>query len=305
MIVFLVRRLGLMLIVLWGVLTIVFFMQRLSGDPVNMILPIDAPAEIREEFRRELGLDRPLLIQYGWFIADAVRGDLGHSYRLRQPALPLALDRLPLTAALAGAALLLAVLFAVPLGIVAAVHRNSVVDTLASGVALVGQATPVYWLGLLLILIFSVRLGWFPSMGGGTIRAMVLPTITLAVYSMARITRLTRSAVLDVLRLDYVRVARSKGISERAVLYKHVLRNAAIPIVTMIGLQLGGLLGGAVLTEVVFSWPGMGRLAVYAVYNRDFPVVQSVALVGAVLFSFINLLVDLTYAALNPQVRLE
>lgn len=305
MTVFLVRRLGLMLIVLWGVLTIVFFTQRLSGDPVNMLLPIDAPATIREEFRRELGLDRPLVLQYGRFIANAVRGDLGQSYRSRQPALALALDRLPLTALLASSALLLAVLLAVPLGIVAAVHRNGVVDTLASGVALVGQATPVYWLGLLLILVFSVRLGWFPSMGGGTARAMVLPTITLAAYSMARITRLTRSAVLDVLRLDYVRVARSKGISERVVLYKHVLRNAAIPIVTMIGLQLGGLLGGAVLTEVVFSLPGMGRLAVNAVYNRDFPVVQAVALVGAVLFSFINLLVDLTYAALNPQVRLE
>ena len=305
MIVYLVRRLGLMLIVLWGVLTIVFFMQRLSGDPVDMLLPIDTPAAIRAEFRRELGLDRPLLIQYGRFLVGAVQGDLGDSYRLRQPALPLVLDRLPLTVFLAGSALLLAVLMAVPLGIVAAVRRNTVFDTLASGVALVGQATPVYWLGLLLILVFSVRLGWFPSMGGGTARAMVLPTITLAVYSMARITRLTRSAVLDVLRLDYVRVARSKGISERVVLYKHVLRNAAIPIVTMIGLQLGGLLGGAVLTEVVFSWPGMGRLAVNAVYNRDFPVVQSVALVGAVLFSFINLLVDLTYAALNPQVRLE
>jgi peptide/nickel transport system permease protein len=305
MMVFLARRLGLMLVVLVGVLTIVFFLQRLSGDPVSLLLPIDAPADIRAEFRRELGLDRPLAVQYARFIANAARGDLGESYRFRQPALPLVLDRLPLTALLAGAALLLAVLMAVPLGILAAVHKNTLLDTLASGVALVGQATPVYWLGLLLILLFSVRLGWFPSMGGGTLRAMVLPTITLAVYSMARITRLTRSAVLDVLRLDYVRVARSKGISERAVLYKHVLRNAAIPIVTMIGLQLGGLLGGAVLTEVVFSWPGMGRLAVNAVYNRDFPLVQAVALVGAVLFSFINLLVDLTYAVLNPQVRLE
>jgi peptide/nickel transport system permease protein len=304
-IVYLIRRLGLVLIVLTGVVSIVFFLQRLSGDPVNLLLPIDAPASIREEFRRELGLDRPLVVQYARFIASIARGDLGESYRSRQPALPLVLSRLPSTALLAGSALLLAVVIAIPLGIVAAVHRNSAIDTLATAVALVGQATPVYWLGLLLILVFSVRLGWFPSIGGGSLRAMVLPTVTLAAYSMARITRLTRAAVLEVLRLDYVRVARAKGIAERAVLYKHVLRNAAIPIVTMIGLQLGGLLGGAVLTEVVFSWPGMGRLAVNAVYNRDFPVVQAVALVGAALFSLINLLVDLTYAALNPQIRLE
>jgi peptide/nickel transport system permease protein len=304
-IVYLVRRVLLVLVVLTGVVTVVFFVQRLSGDPTNLILPIDAPADIRADLRRQLGLDRPILVQYGDFLLSVARGDLGVSYRTRQPALPLVLDRLPATALLAGSALLLAVLVAIPLGIVAAVHRNSIVDTLATAVALVGQATPVYWLGLLLILVFSVRLGWFPTMGGGSLRAMVLPTVTLAVYSMARITRLTRSAVLEVLRLDYVRVARSKGISERAVLYKHVLRNAAIPIVTMIGLQFGGLLGGAVLTEVVFSWPGMGRLAVNAVYNRDFPVVQAVALVGAAAFSLINLLVDLTYAALNPQIRLE
>jgi peptide/nickel transport system permease protein len=304
-IVYLVRRVLLVLVVLTGVVTVVFFVQRLSGDPTDLILPIDAPADIRADLRRQLGLDRPILVQYGDFLLSVARGDLGVSYRTRQPALPLVLDRLPATALLAGSALLLAVLVAIPLGIVAAVHRNSIVDTLATAVALVGQATPVYWLGLLLILVFSVRLGWFPTMGGGSLRAMVLPTVTLAVYSMARITRLTRSAVLEVLRLDYVRVARSKGISERAVLYKHVLRNAAIPIVTMIGLQFGGLLGGAVLTEVVFSWPGMGRLAVNAVYNRDFPVVQAVALVGAAAFSLINLLVDLTYAALNPQIRLE
>lgn len=304
MIAYLVRRLGLVLVVLLGVLTIVFFVQRMSGDPTNLLLPIDAPEHIREDLRHQLGLDQPVLVQYGQFLANVARGNLGLSYRSQQPALDLVLERLPATALLAFSALFLAVLFAIPLGIVAAVHRNSPVDTLATGVALIGQATPVYWLGLLLILVFSVRLGWFPSMGGGSYVALVLPAVTLAVYSMARITRLTRSAVLEVLKLDYVRVARSKGVAERSVLYKHVLRNASLPIVTMIGLQLGGLLGGAVLTEVVFSWPGMGRLAVNAVYNRDFPVVQAVALVAAAMFSLINLLVDLTYAVLNPQVRL-
>jgi peptide/nickel transport system permease protein len=197
------------------------------------------------------------------------------------------------------------VLVAVPLGVVAAVFRNSWVDVLATAVSLVGQATPVYWLGLLLILLFSVHLRWFPSMGGGSPEALVLPAFTLGVFSMARITRITRSAVLEVLHQDHVRVARAKGLPETTVLTKHALRNAAIPVVTMIGLQLGALIGGAVITEMVFAWPGIGRLAVNAVYARDFPVVQAVALVVAMAFSVINLMVDVLYAFLNPQIRLE
>lgn len=305
MLAYLVRRLGLVLIVIFGVMTVVFFLQRLSGDPTNLLLPVDASPELRQELRHELGLDAPLPVQYVRFIGEALQGNVGVSFQSKQPALELVLERVPRTALLAGAALLIAVLLAIPLGITAAVNRNSWIDTLATGVSLIGQAMPVYWLGLLAILIFSVNLRWFPSMGGGSFKALVLPASTLAVYSMARIARLTRSAVLEVLSQDYVRVARAKGVRERVVLYKHVLRNAAIPIVTMVGLQLGGLLGGAVLTEVVFAWPGIGRLAVNAVYNRDFPVVQAVALVAAFLFSLINLLVDVTYAALNPQVKLQ
>ncbi|MEX2540587.1 MAG: ABC transporter permease [Trueperaceae bacterium] len=302
---YLARRLGLVVIVIFGVMTVVFFLQRLSGDPTNLLLPLDTPPVIRQQLRHELGLDAPLPVQYVRFIGQALQGDIGQSFQYKQPALGLVLARLPRTALLAATALLIAVVLAIPLGVLAAVNRNTWVDTLATGLSLVGQAMPVYWLGLLAILVFSVNLRWFPSMGGGSINALVLPASTLAIYSMARIARLTRSAVLEVLSQDYVRVARAKGVRERSVLYKHVLRNAAIPIVTMVGLQLGGLLGGAVLTEVVFAWPGMGRLAVNAVYNRDFPVVQAVALVAAFLFSFINLLVDVMYAALNPQVQLE
>jgi peptide/nickel transport system permease protein len=234
-----------------------------------------------------------------------LRGNIGESYKFKESALSLVLERLPSTAILAGSALLIALLLSIPLGVAAAVHRDSWIDTAATGASLIGQGIPVYWLGLLFILLFSVGLRWFPSMGGGSARALVLPAVALAVYSMARITRQTRSAVLEVLHQDYVRVARAKGLAERVVLFKHVLRNAAIPIVTVIGLQFGGLLGGAVLTEMVFSWPGIGRLAVQAVYSRDFPVVQAVTLVIATLFSGINLLVDILYAVLNPQIRLD
>jgi peptide/nickel transport system permease protein len=302
---YLIRRIGFVCVVLFGVLTIVFFLQRLSGDPTDLLLPVDASEEIRREMRHEMGLDEPLPFQYLRFIGNALQGNLGESYKFKQPALSLVVERLPSTVLLATSALFLSLLLAIPLGIIAAVFRNSWVDTTATGVGLVGQAIPVYWLGLLLILLFSVEIRWFPSMGGGSLKALVLPAVTLAVYSMARIARLTRSAVLDVLNQEYVTVARSKGLTERVVLFKHVLRNAAIPIATMVGLQFGGLLGGAVLTEMVFSWPGIGRLAVQAVYGRDFPVVQAVTLVVAALFSGINLLVDILYAVLNPQIRLE
>ena len=305
MVAYMVRRISLVCVVLLGVLTIVFFLQRLSGDPTDLLLPVDASAEIRQEMRHELGLDQPLPLQYVRFIGNALQGNLGESYKFKQPALSLVIERLPNTVLLATSALFLALLLSIPLGIIAAVFRNSWIDTTATGVSLVGQAIPVYWLGLLLILLFSVQIRWFPSMGGGSPKALVLPAVTLAVYSMARIARLTRSAVLDVLNQEYVMVARSKGLTERVVLFKHVLRNAAIPIATMVGLQFGGLLGGAVLTEMVFSWPGIGRLAVQAVYGRDFPVVQAVTLVVATLFSGINLLVDVPYAVLNPQIRLE
>ncbi len=304
MLTYLARRLAEFAIVVLGVLTIVFLLQRLSGDPTGLLLPIDAPEEVRAELRRQLGLDRPLLVQYLRFLGEVATGNLGESYRFRQPALGLVLDRLPATLLLAGASLLLSIVIALPLGILAAVRRNSWVDTLATGFSLIGQAAPVYWIGLLAILLFSVQWRLLPSMGGGSWQALILPAVTLAFYSTARIMRLTRSAMLDVLHQDYVRMARAKGLSEPVVLTKHALRNAAIPIVTIIGLQFGGLLGGAVITETVFAWPGVGRLAVNAVHQRDFPVVQAVTLVIAVSFALINLLVDLLYVALNPRVRL-
>ncbi|MBO6716578.1 MAG: ABC transporter permease [Rhizobiaceae bacterium] len=302
---FLARRLLQLAVVIIGVLTIVFVMQRLSGDPTDLLLPIDADETVRENLRRRLGLDQPIIVQYLRFIGDVATGDLGSSYRFRQPALELVLSRFPATLLLAGTSLLLSIVLAIPLGVLAAVYRNSWIDTVATGVGLIGQATPVYWLGLLGILLFSVQLGLLPSMGGGSWRALILPATTLAVYSMARIMRLTRSAMLDVLHQDYVRMARAKGLPEPVVLFKHALRNAAVPIVTIVGLQFGALLGGAVITETVFAWPGVGRLAVNAVHQRDFPVVQAVVVVIALAFSLINLAVDILYAVLNPRIRLQ
>mgnify|MGYP006278316547 CR=1 FL=1 len=305
MISFIVRRLGLAIITVLGVLTIVFALQRLSGDPTNLLLPVDASPELRQEFRHQLGLDQPLPIQYVRFLEELTQGNLGRSFVHKQPALDIVFDRLPYTLVLAAVSLLMAIVLSLPLGILAAVYRDSWFDTLATGFSLIGQATPVYWLGLLFILLFSVELQWFPSRGAGSWVSLILPATTLAVFSMARITRITRSAVLEVLKADYVNTARSKGVREGVVLTKHVLRNAAIPIVTMIGLQFGGLLSGTVLTETVFSRPGIGRLIVDSVYNRDFPVVQAVTFVVAVGFSLINLIVDLAYAALNPKIRLD
>jgi peptide/nickel transport system permease protein len=304
MLTYLVRRLFEFCIVILGVLTIVFVLQRFSGDPTNLLLPIDASEEVRAELRHQLGLDQPVPLQYMRFLADVVRGDLGDSYRFRQPALGLVLERLPATLLLAGTSLLISLVIALPLGILAAVRRNSWVDTLATAISLIGQGMPVYWLGLLGILLFAVQWRLLPSMGGGSFLALILPATTLAVYSASRIMRLTRSAMLDVLHQDYVRMARAKGLSEPKVLIKHALRNASIPIVTIVGLQFGGLLGGAVITETVFAWPGVGRLAVNAVQQRDFPVVQAVTLVIALAFSLINLAVDLLYARLNPRIRL-
>ena len=301
---YLSRRVIEFLIVIFGVLTIIFVLQRLSGDPTNLLLPVDAPQEVRTELRHQLGLDQPLPEQYVRFLGRVVVGDLGDSYRFRQPALGLVLERLPATLLLSAASLLISLVLALPLGILAAVYRNTWVDNLATGISLLGQAMPVYWLGLLGILLFAVHWRILPSMGGGSLAALVLPATTLAIYSAARIMRLTRAAVLDVLHQDYIRLARAKGLGEGKVLIKHALRNASIPIVTIIGLQFGGLLGGAVITETVFAWPGVGRLAVNAVQQRDFPVVQAVTVVIALAFSLINLAVDILYVRLNPRIRL-
>ena len=291
--------------VAFGVVTLVFAALRLSGDPAATMLPGDASVDELVALRRQLGLDRPLWLQYLQFLAGAVSGDFGTSFRHQQPALPLVLERLPATLELAGAALLLAVALALPLGILAAVYRGRVLDVAAMAFAVVGQATPYFWMGIMLILIVSVELGWLPTSGRGGLERLVLPAITLGTHFAASLARLTRTSMLEVFGQQFVTTARAKGLSEWSVVLGHTLKNAAVPVITLIGLQFGTLLGGAVVTETIFAWPGVGRLAVQSVFVRDYPVVQAGVLVLALTFVALNRLVDLLYGWLDPRIRRE
>jgi ABC-type dipeptide/oligopeptide/nickel transport system permease component len=299
------RKLGHTAFVALGVVTLVFVALRLSGDPAATMLPGDATVEELTALRKALGLDRPLYVQYALFLTEAIGGDLGTSFRHQEPALRLVLERLPATLELAFAALLLAVAVALPLGIVAALHRGRLTDVLAMAFAVVGQATPYFWMGIMLILVVSVELGWLPTSGRGGWQHLILPAVTLGTHFAAVLARLTRTSMLEVLGQNYVTTARAKGLSERAVILAHALKNAAVPVVTLIGLQFGTLLGGAVVTETIFAWPGVGRLAVQSIFVRDYPVVQAGVLVLALSFVAINLLVDLLYGLLDPRIRLE
>jgi peptide/nickel transport system permease protein len=300
---YLVARLAQTVLVVFLSLTAVFGMVRLSGDPVLLFMPMDIQAKDVNEFRERLGFNDPLAVQYGRFLGAALRGDFGESLRYRRDALGLVLERLPATLLLAGAALALTVVVAVPLGVLSAVRRDSAFDHVATIVTVLGQATPGFWLGLMLIYVFAVQLRWLPTGGMGTIAHVVMPAVVLAAFYSARVARLTRSAVLDTLGEDYVLTARAKGLGESRVIGKHTLRNSAIPIVTLAGLEAGQLLGGAVVTETIFAWPGLGRLTVQALLNRDFPVVMAAVSFTSIVYTLMNLAVDLAYGWLDPRVR--
>jgi ABC-type dipeptide/oligopeptide/nickel transport system permease component len=300
---FLAYRLFRTFIALWLVSTVLFVVMRLSGDPVPLLLPPDAPISEMERVRRDLGLDQPLPVQYGIFLANVARGDFGRSIHFRQPAMEVARSYLRATFELGLVAFAVALIVAFPIGVLSAVRRNSPLDHAAMGLALVGQSAPTFFIGILFILVLSLRLDLFPTSGRGDWRHLVLPALTLGAFTMASIARITRSAVLEVLRADFVRTARAKGVAETWVVAKHTLRNAALPILTITGLQFGTLLGGAVVTETVFAWPGIGRLAIQSIYNRDYPVVQSTVFIAAVLFIAINLVLDVLYGILDPRAR--
>jgi peptide/nickel transport system permease protein len=288
-----------------GVSLVVFGLVHLSGDPVLLMVSSDAPPDVVTATRRALGFDRPLHEQFVSYVTRAAQGDLGVSLRSNRPVATLIRERLPATVELTLAALLIAVAIAVPAGIVSAVRRGSLVDRVAMVGAVAGQAMPIFWLALLLITLFGVYLRWLPVFGRGSLAHLVLPAVSLSTVILGRLARLVRSSMLEVLGQDYVRTARAKGVAETRVLAAHALKNAAIPIVTLLGLQFAQLLGGAVVTETIFAWPGIGRLVVEAIFNRDFPVVQGVVLVVSLIFVTVNLLVDLAYAALDPRVRSE
>ena len=283
-------------------LSAVFGMSRLAGDPVLLFMPMDIQAKDVDEYRERLGFNDPLAVQYARFMGGALRGDFGESLRYRRDALELVLERLPATLLLAGSALLLTLVIAIPLGIAAAVRRDTVVDHAATVATVLGQAVPGFWLGLMLIYAFSVHLRWLPTGGTGSLAHLVMPTLVLAAFFAARVARLTRSAVLDVLGEHYIQTARAKGLGEPRVIGKHTLRNSAIPIVTLVGLEASQLLGGAVITETIFAWPGLGRLTVQALLNRDFPVVLAAVSFTSIVYTLVNLVVDVLYGWLDPRV---
>jgi peptide/nickel transport system permease protein len=301
---YVLRRLLLSALVLFGVSVVVFSLVHLApGDPARLLLPDGALEEDVAIVRKALGLDQPLHVQYEVFITRALRGDLGRSLYYKQPALGIILEHLPATIELTFAALALSLIVAVPMGILSAVRRDTVWDYLGMGIATIGQATPVYWLGLMLILFFAVQLRWLPSSGRGGIDYLILPAITLGAPLMALVTRLVRSGMLDLLGEDFIRTARAKGLAEWCIVLRHALRNIMIPLVTVVGLQFGALLGGAVITETVFAWPGVGRLVVDAITARDYPLVQAATLLVSGYFVVINLAMDVLYIYLDPRIR--
>jgi|TARA_B100000315_G_scaffold247101_1_gene275356 peptide/nickel transport system permease protein len=297
------KRLWQGAIAIVGALFIVFVAQRLSGDPVALLLPMDATEADFAAMRIELGLDRPFVVQFVLFFADALRGDFGQSYLWNQPAMSLLLDRLPATLELALAGLAFAILLAVPLGVASAAYRGGWIDTTAKLFAMLGQAMPGFWVGLLLIVVIAVELKWLPAYGRGTPAHLVLPAIALGWYPVAAMTRTLRSAMLDILESDYIRMERAIGIPERLIIWRYALRNAAVPLVTMIGVYFANMLGGAFVIEVVFAWPGVGRTVVEAVFARDFPVVQAGVVLASVVFVVVNLIVDLSYGFIDPRIR--
>jgi peptide/nickel transport system permease protein len=302
---YLIRRLGRAIFALWGISTIVFIVLRLSGDPAVLLLPQEASVEDVTRLRHDLGLDAPLLLQYVRFLASSAVGNFGESLRHREPAMELVRSHLWATLELSFAAFFVAAVVAVPIGVLAAVKPHSLYDHAVMTLTLIGQSAPTFWIGIMLILTFGLELRWFPIGGRGTLSHLVMPALTLGAFAMASIARLTRSAMLEVLCLDYINSARAKGLSDRSVIWKHALKNAAIPVVTIMGLQFGALLGGAVVTETVFSWPGIGRLAIQGIYNRDYPVVQASVVIAAAFFVAVNFVVDLLYTILDPRIRYE
>lgn len=299
---YIVRRLVHGVIVLLVITFLTFGLLHLGGDPVSLMAPDYFSEQDIAELQQKMGLDQPFHVQYFRYMQNLAQGDLGTSFMQRRPALPIVLERLPATALLATASLLLTVIIAIPLGILGAVRRGSAWDRVSLVLAMSGKAIPNFWFGVMLILLFSLWLGWLPSFGSGSWQHLIMPTVTLALGNVAIITRIVRSSMIDALGQDYVRTARAKGLRENAVIMVHAFRNTSLPTVTVIGLEFGGLLSGSVITETVFAYPGIGYLAVQAIRAKDFPIVLCVVLLIAVLTLLITLLVDILYAALDPRV---
>ena len=302
---FLLRRLGHSLIVLWLVSLVVFFVSRVIGDPVAIMAPLHASPEDLDALRRALGLDKSLTEQYAIFLGNAIRGDFGTSLWQLQPAMQLVTQRFPATLQLTMVAMLIAIGVGVPLGVLAALKRDGFLDRAATAISILAQSVPSFWLGIMMILLFAVTLNWLPTSGRGTPAHLVMPAIALAARPLAQFSRLTRSGMVEALEQDYIRFADAKGLLRRAVVMRHALPNAALPIATVAGLQLGNMLSGAVVVEVVFAWPGIGDLAVSAILRRDFPLIQAAVLFVSTMVLLGNLLADISYGYLDPRIRLR
>lgn len=299
---YIIRRLLESILVLIGAVAITFIITRATGDPARLMLSDGATLEQLADFRRDYGLDQPIPVQFVRYIKDCLRGDLGKSIRHSLPVTSLIVDKLPNTLKLTFAAMFISLLLSFPIGIFVALHRNTIADSAGTIFALNGQAMPSFWVGLMLSFVFGVKLRWLPISGADTWKHLVLPAVTLGFYLTGRLTRLIRSSMLEVLGKEYIRTARSKGLLEKVVIWKHALRNASIPVITYIGLIFADLLGGAMVIETVFAWPGVGRLVINAVLQRDFPLVQGVVLFSALIFVVVNLLVDVLYTILDPRI---
>lgn len=291
------------ILVIWIVVSIVFVVSRLVGDPVQSLLPIDATNEELEDLREKFGLNDPMIEQYGRFIVDAVQLDFGYSFHRTGPAMDQVSSKVLGTVRLTAAGLVLALALGLPLGILAALRRGTVLDWLARVVAVFGQATPSFWLGLMLIFFLAVEVSWFPTAGAEGFRSLVLPAVALGLLSAAGFMRLTRSGMIDVMNTDFIRTARAKGLSERVVIFRHGLRHALIPVMTILGIELGRLIAGSVIIEVVFSWPGIGRLMIDSILQSDYPTVQAGVAVIAGAIALGNLFVDLSYRIIDPRIR--
>ncbi|GAA4724668.1 ABC transporter permease [Brevibacillus fulvus] len=300
---FLIRSLLQIIPVLFLISLIVFVLVHVTGDPVTLMLSDTATDEDRAILIKALGLDQPLYVQYFKFLGHLVQGDFGNSFRYQEPALPIVLERLPASFELAISSMVVATLIAIPLGILSATKRNSFLDVFVTGGAVLGKAMPSFWLGIMLILLFAVHWGVFPVSGQGTFAHLVLPAITLGTGVAAEMTRLIRSSMLEILQQDYIRTARSKGLLERIVIYKHAFQNSLVPVITIMALQTSHLIGGTLITETVFSWPGMGNLLIQAVNQRDMAIVQAAVFVVSILVILSNLLADLAYRVLDPRIK--
>jgi peptide/nickel transport system permease protein len=306
MIVYIIQRLLWVIPIVLGVSTLVFFFIHLiPGDPVELMLGESAESADKEALREELGLNKPILQQYFQFLKGLFQGDLGRSLSTRKPVLQSILAKYPATLELTFAALCVAITIAIPLGVIAATRQYSWIDNSSMFMALFGVSMPNFWLGPMLIILFSINLGWLPISGRGGLSHLVLPAITLGMAMAAILTRMTRSSVLEIIHEDYIRTARAKGLRESLVIFKHALRNALIPVITLIGLQFGTLLSGAVITETIFAWPGVGRLTIDAINKRDYPLIQGCVLMIALSYVLVNLLTDLFYSVIDPRIKYE